>query len=699
MVLTRSGDLSVPLANRVAIANGSKADLFLSIHPNSMPTAETRQRAEGIETYFLSADATDAHATAVADRENADDRRRGRPRSRRPGGLHPLRPGGRRRLSDSSRLAYCLHQRLVAVTGAADRGVKQAPFYVLAGARMPAVLIEVGFISHAVGRCAARHPPVPGAARGRDRRGGAGVPPGDSSGAEVDTAPASRVARAAHPLRGARPVVQERHPVFPPAMRTNGRAGATCGPILLKPGVSQHAEGSCLVEFGDTHVLCTGSVEDRVPPHVFGNGQPAGSRRSTACCPRATHSRIAARGRATGKQGGRTQEIQRLIGPVAARGGGPARARGRAPSPWTATSSRRTAARAPPSITGAYVALVVALADAAAQKALAARCRCAPRSRRCRWASRAARWCLDLDYEEDSHGGRGPERRGHRDGRAGRGAGHRRGEALRARASWTRMLDAALAGIATLTQLQAAALRMSRSLLFATTNPGKLRELRRLVAGLPLQVLWPEDLGRPLPEVVEDGATFAGERREEGHRLRPVVGGATPWRTTPGSASTRSPGRLAFARRAGRTSSLQPPCPARSATWPRAPPESWGRRRAGPRGTSGTTTGCCGSSRASPTSAGARSTRPSCAWPGRTARCGRASPAAAGAGIGRARRGTGGFGYDPLFRHRGGGPDHGRARPRRRRTPSPTAGEALRKLIPDPAPGRRAPLDAGPAVR
>lgn len=46
------------------------------------------------------------------------------------------------------------------------------------------------------------------------------------------------------------------------------------------------------------------------------------------------------------------------------------------------------------------------------------------------------------------------------------------------------------------------------SLLFATTNPGKLRELRRMVAGLPLRVLGPEDLGRPLPEVVEDGATF-----------------------------------------------------------------------------------------------------------------------------------------------------------------------------------------------
>ncbi|HEY6100047.1 MAG TPA: non-canonical purine NTP pyrophosphatase, partial [Anaeromyxobacter sp.] len=46
-------------------------------------------------------------------------------------------------------------------------------------------------------------------------------------------------------------------------------------------------------------------------------------------------------------------------------------------------------------------------------------------------------------------------------------------------------------------------------LFFGTTNPGKLRELRRLVAGLPIRVVSPEDLGRPLPEVVEDGHTFA----------------------------------------------------------------------------------------------------------------------------------------------------------------------------------------------
>ncbi|HET6410503.1 MAG TPA: N-acetylmuramoyl-L-alanine amidase [Anaeromyxobacter sp.] len=149
VVLTRSGDLSVPLANRPAIANAIGADLFLSIHLNSMPTAEARQHTSGIETYFLSVDATDAHATAVAARENAD-RIAGEevfdPSDPVAGILSDLANADA--LAGSSRLAYCLHERLVAALGAEDRGVKQAPFYVLAGARMPAALLELGFISH-----------------------------------------------------------------------------------------------------------------------------------------------------------------------------------------------------------------------------------------------------------------------------------------------------------------------------------------------------------------------------------------------------------------------------------------------------------------------------------------------------------------------------------------------------------------------
>jgi N-acetylmuramoyl-L-alanine amidase len=149
VVLTRTGDLAVPLANRAAIANALRADLFVSIHMNSMPSAEQRRHSSGIETYFLSADATDASATAVAARENAD-RIAGEPLADPEdpvsGILSDLEDQAT--LDGSSRLAYAVHDRLVSALGAEDRGVKQAPFYVLAGARMPAVLLEVGFISH-----------------------------------------------------------------------------------------------------------------------------------------------------------------------------------------------------------------------------------------------------------------------------------------------------------------------------------------------------------------------------------------------------------------------------------------------------------------------------------------------------------------------------------------------------------------------
>jgi N-acetylmuramoyl-L-alanine amidase len=149
VVLTRTGDIGVPLTTRAAVANGLKADLFVSIHLNSMATAEARRTSSGVETYFLSADASDANAAAAAARENAD-RLAGEPLPD-PGDpvagiLQDLEQTAA--LAGSSRLAYALHERLVAALGSEDRGVKQAPFYVLAGARMPAVLLEVGFISN-----------------------------------------------------------------------------------------------------------------------------------------------------------------------------------------------------------------------------------------------------------------------------------------------------------------------------------------------------------------------------------------------------------------------------------------------------------------------------------------------------------------------------------------------------------------------
>jgi N-acetylmuramoyl-L-alanine amidase len=149
VILTRTGDIAVPLANRAAIANAIRADLFVSVHLNSMPSEDARRRFTGVETYFLSADASDTRASAVAARENAD-RLAGEPE---PDPADPVSAilsdlEDQASLSGSSRLAYAIHERLVSALGAEDRGVKQAPFYVLAGARMPAVLLEVGFISH-----------------------------------------------------------------------------------------------------------------------------------------------------------------------------------------------------------------------------------------------------------------------------------------------------------------------------------------------------------------------------------------------------------------------------------------------------------------------------------------------------------------------------------------------------------------------
>ncbi|MGE0421470.1 MAG: ribonuclease PH [Reyranellaceae bacterium] len=95
-------------------------------------------------------------------------------------------------------------------------------------------------------------------------------------------------------------------------MRPSGRAPDQLRPIELIPGFSRHAEGSCLAKFGDTHVLCTASVEERVPPWMRGSGR-GWVTAEYGMLPRSTHTRTD-REAARGKQSGRTQEIQRLIG-------------------------------------------------------------------------------------------------------------------------------------------------------------------------------------------------------------------------------------------------------------------------------------------------------------------------------------------------------------------------------------------------
>jgi len=95
-------------------------------------------------------------------------------------------------------------------------------------------------------------------------------------------------------------------------MRPSGRAPDQLRTIIFEPGFTKHAEGSCLVSFGDTRVLVTASVEDKVPPFLRGKGQ-GWVTAEYGMLPRATHTR-GNREAARGKQSGRTQEIQRLIG-------------------------------------------------------------------------------------------------------------------------------------------------------------------------------------------------------------------------------------------------------------------------------------------------------------------------------------------------------------------------------------------------
>jgi ribonuclease PH len=94
--------------------------------------------------------------------------------------------------------------------------------------------------------------------------------------------------------------------------RTAGRAADSLRPVALQRGYTRHAEGSVLASFGDTKVLCTASVEEKVPPHKRGSGQ-GWVTAEYGMLPRSTHTR-SDREAARGKQSGRTQEIQRLIG-------------------------------------------------------------------------------------------------------------------------------------------------------------------------------------------------------------------------------------------------------------------------------------------------------------------------------------------------------------------------------------------------
>ena len=137
--LTRETDVFVPLDARTTYANQKEADLFASVHVNACKRPSKR----GIETYYLSARATDEDAQALAAFENAMSRE---PMSSLE---HMLKRIARNaKIEESRSLAGVVQSKLVKRTKEADLGVKRAPFVVLIGAKMPAILAEVGFLSN-----------------------------------------------------------------------------------------------------------------------------------------------------------------------------------------------------------------------------------------------------------------------------------------------------------------------------------------------------------------------------------------------------------------------------------------------------------------------------------------------------------------------------------------------------------------------
>lgn len=142
VMMTREDDTFVPLWDRARRANEAGADLFVSLHLN----AARARAAKGSEVYFLSLDQGDADAAEVAELENAGAGEQPREDSVLSSILQDL--AQKAFLQESERLAVSIQTQLNHLGGIRERGVKQAPFVVLRGAAMPAVLVEVGFLSN-----------------------------------------------------------------------------------------------------------------------------------------------------------------------------------------------------------------------------------------------------------------------------------------------------------------------------------------------------------------------------------------------------------------------------------------------------------------------------------------------------------------------------------------------------------------------
>ena len=143
VLMTRETNRFIPLKERTQFATRHKADLFLSIHAN----ASKNPQANGIETYYLDVSSTDKASEQIAARENANS---GYSIQELESLLQNIIQESKS--EDSRRLAEHVQRKLVHATGAVDRGVKHARFVVLIGTKVPAILIETGFLSNSTER-------------------------------------------------------------------------------------------------------------------------------------------------------------------------------------------------------------------------------------------------------------------------------------------------------------------------------------------------------------------------------------------------------------------------------------------------------------------------------------------------------------------------------------------------------------------
>ena len=240
-------------------------------------------------------------------------------------------------------------------------------------------------------------------------------------------------------------------------MRPSGRAANAMRAVSFDLNWSKHAEGACLARFGDTHVLCTASVEQRVPPFLRNSGQ-GWVTAEYGMLPRSTHTR-SGREAARGKQSGRTQEIQRLIG-RSLRAVVDMKALGEVQisidcDVLQADGGTRTAA-----ISGGYVALVQACrhlqrigavkSDPIVGQVAAISC-----------GVYKGEPVLDLDYAEDSNADADANFVLTADGRLIEVQGTAEGAPFD-RATFDRLLDLAVHGVATLAAAQSEALENGR---------------------------------------------------------------------------------------------------------------------------------------------------------------------------------------------------------------------------------------------